>query len=103
MKVGVVDLGTNSMRLLITDGEVEAGRWVQVTGLGRGLDATGVLGEDAIERTIQVLLEFGVLMDQARVDARAAVATSAARARSTWSPKRTSTWTTTGTRTVKTS
>ena len=41
VKVGVVDIGTNSMRLLVTDGLEETGRWVEVTGLGRGVDATG--------------------------------------------------------------
>jgi exopolyphosphatase/pppGpp-phosphohydrolase len=33
VKVGVVDIGTNSMRMLITDGTEEDGRWVEVTGL----------------------------------------------------------------------
>ena len=43
MRVGVVDIGTNSMRLLITDGEIDLQRLEEVTGLGRGVDSTGVL------------------------------------------------------------
>lgn len=78
-RVGVVDIGTNSMRLLITDGVDETGRWVQVTGLGRGVDATGRLGDDAVNKTIEVLEEFGDIMDSARVEKRAAMATSATR------------------------
>ena len=79
MRVGVVDIGTNSMRLLITDGIVEVGRWVVVTGLGRGVDATGELAEDALERTLATLGRFGERMDGASVGRRAAIATSATR------------------------
>jgi exopolyphosphatase/guanosine-5'-triphosphate,3'-diphosphate pyrophosphatase len=77
--VGVVDIGTNSMRLLVTDGEVEAGRWVQVTGLGRGVDASGRLADEAMLRTIEVLDAYGDIMDSHRVRRRYAVATSATR------------------------
>lgn len=77
--VGVVDIGTNSMRLLITDGSGLARRWVEITGLGHGVDATGVLSEDAMERTIHVLENFSGLMSEAGVVRRAAIATSATR------------------------
>lgn len=79
VKVGVVDIGTNSMRLLITDGVDETGRWVEVTGLGKGVDATGRLGEEALERTITVLSRFGETMERHGVERRAAMATSATR------------------------
>lgn len=79
MKVGVVDIGTNSMRLLVTDGVQEVGRWVEVTGLGKGVDASGRLDGDAVERTIEVLRRFGERMDREGVERRAAIATSASR------------------------
>jgi exopolyphosphatase/guanosine-5'-triphosphate,3'-diphosphate pyrophosphatase len=79
LKVGVVDIGTNSMRLLITDGIVETGRWVEVTGLGRGVDRTGELSPDGIDDTMAALARFGSIMDVEAVTVRKAIATSASR------------------------
>lgn len=79
MKVGAVDIGTNSMRLLITDGDVDSHRVVEVTSLGQGVDTTGRLSEAAIERTLDVLGRFGDLMDTEGAGRRKAIATSAAR------------------------
>ena len=79
MKVGVVDIGTNSVRLLITDGEVESDRQVEVTGLGRGVDKTGRLSTEAVEETISALERYGEEMDSHRVQRRRVIATSAAR------------------------
>ena len=79
MRVGVVDIGTTSMRLLITAGVDEIGRWVEVTGLGKGVDQTGRLSEGAIEATVSVLERYGKLMDEASTDRRLVIATSASR------------------------
>jgi len=83
MRVGVVDIGTNSTRLLIANvfgGVVkEVSRHVVVTRLGQGVDATGVLAEEAIARTIEVLERYGHEMALAGVGARQAIATSATR------------------------
>ena len=46
-RVAAVDIGTNSTRLLIADGERELARASIVTRLGEGVDRTGRLGEDA--------------------------------------------------------
>ena len=79
MKVGAVDIGTNSMRLLITDAGTEIGRWVVVTRLGRGVDTTGTLSPDGIEESLVALAHFGEIMEKAGVERRMAIATSAAR------------------------
>ena len=82
-RVAAVDIGTNSMRLLIVmendDSWIELGRWERVTGLGRGVDADGVLNDEAVDRTLLALAEFGARMNDAKVSQRRAVATSAAR------------------------
>lgn len=79
MNVGVVDIGTNSMRLLITGDDGVVGRWEEVTGLGRGVDRSGALGEPEMARTIECLARFGELMDRNGAGRRAAIATSATR------------------------
>ena len=83
MRVAAVDIGTNSMRLLIVqlvgNGPVELGRYERVTGLGRGVDATGELSEEAVDRTLLALSEFGGRMREAGVELKRAVATSASR------------------------
>ena len=71
------------MRLLLVQqvgsGVVELGRFERVTGLGRGVDAAGMLSEEAMDRSLLALAEFGGRMKEARVDRRRAVATSASR------------------------
>ena len=82
-RVAAVDMGTNSTRLLIADrtptGLVDIERIETVTGLGRGVDRSGRLSVDAIERTTRVLRSYGRRIRQTGVQAARAVATSAAR------------------------
>ncbi len=79
VKVGVVDIGTNSMRLLITGPKGDVIRLERVTGLGRGVDRTGMLSTEAITETLVVLAEYGRLLDEHGVGRRSAIATSASR------------------------
>lgn len=67
------------MRLLITSRGGEIGRWVRVTGLGRGIDETGMLSDDGIARSMAAFAEFGRKLDEEQVDVRKAIATSASR------------------------
>lgn len=50
--VGVVDIGSTSTRLLVTDGRHERERSTVVTGLGDGLGATGRLAPDGVAATL---------------------------------------------------
>jgi exopolyphosphatase/guanosine-5'-triphosphate,3'-diphosphate pyrophosphatase len=83
VRVAAVDVGTNSTRLLVADG-VDGGlrrleRRSVITGLGRGVDATGRLGPEAVDRTIGVLAAYRTAIESAGVERSLAVATSATR------------------------
>lgn len=84
MRVAVVDIGTNSTRLLIAevaaDGAVEQlHRESIVTRLGEGVDATGRLGDGPMGRVFEVLERFRGVIDEHPVAATTAVLTSAVR------------------------
>jgi exopolyphosphatase/guanosine-5'-triphosphate,3'-diphosphate pyrophosphatase len=77
--VAAIDCGTNSTRLLVTDGSRIVERLMRITRLGAGVDGTGRLAPDAIERTVAVLREFRDVMDRYGVSAVRMSATSAVR------------------------
>ncbi|HVF74147.1 MAG TPA: Ppx/GppA phosphatase family protein [Acidimicrobiales bacterium] len=79
MNVAAIDCGTNSTRLLVNDGERTLERLMRITRLGQGVDATGRLAPDAIERTAAVLREYREVMDRFGVERVRMTATSAAR------------------------
>ena len=79
MIAGVVDIGTNSMRLLVVDDGNELHREVEVTALGAGVDRTGHFDEERVLATLGVLGRYGAIMDRLGVERRRAVATSATR------------------------
>jgi exopolyphosphatase / guanosine-5'-triphosphate,3'-diphosphate pyrophosphatase len=77
--VAAVDCGTNSTRLLVTDGSSTLERLMRITRLGEGVDATGRLAPAAIERTLATLQEYRAVMDRHGVGRVRMTATSAAR------------------------
>ena len=77
--VAAIDCGTNSTRLLISDGSHPVVRLMRITRLGKGVDRTGRLDPEAIERTLDVLKEYRALMDTHGVTAVRMAATSASR------------------------
>jgi exopolyphosphatase/guanosine-5'-triphosphate,3'-diphosphate pyrophosphatase len=84
VRVAVVDVGTNTTRLYIAeiqDGQVSAEltRASRVTRLGAGVDASGRLAADALEREYTVLEEYHQLIEASEPDKRLAVMTSAVR------------------------
>ncbi|HEY6080473.1 MAG TPA: Ppx/GppA phosphatase family protein [Polyangiaceae bacterium] len=79
-KVAAVDIGTNSVRLLVTEpGGREIERPMRITRLGQCVDVTGRLSAEAIERTVAVLAEYRALSERWGVTRMRATATSAAR------------------------
>jgi exopolyphosphatase/guanosine-5'-triphosphate,3'-diphosphate pyrophosphatase len=83
MRVAVVDIGTNSTRLLIADVDgsdvVERDRRSVVTRLGEGVDANGALGDEPQERVFRVLESYAEAIEADGCKARTAVMTSAVR------------------------
>jgi exopolyphosphatase/guanosine-5'-triphosphate,3'-diphosphate pyrophosphatase len=74
-----IDCGTNSTRLLVHDGTRAVERLMRITRLGQGVDATGRLAPEAIERTLAVLREYRTVIDRNGVTKTRMTATSAAR------------------------
>jgi exopolyphosphatase / guanosine-5'-triphosphate,3'-diphosphate pyrophosphatase len=83
MRVAVLDLGTNTTRVLVADvdgGRVsELERRTTVTRLGEGVDSTGSLAGAAIERVTRVLDGYKEIVDELRPERVVALATSAVR------------------------
>ena len=74
-----IDIGTNSVRLLVVEDGRDLERRAVITRLGEGVDRTGELSEAAMERTLATLLDFRDVLDGYGVSAPRVVATSAAR------------------------
>lgn len=79
-RVAAIDCGTNSTRLLVLGNRGEQlARELRTTRLGQGVGATRTLSPQAIDRTVEALAEYRVLLERHRVELVRAVATSAAR------------------------
>jgi exopolyphosphatase/guanosine-5'-triphosphate,3'-diphosphate pyrophosphatase len=82
-RVAAVDCGTNSIRLLVTelvDGEQhDLHREMRVVRLGQGVDRTGRLAAEAIERTRLALVDYAATCRELEVEQTRMVATSASR------------------------
>jgi exopolyphosphatase/guanosine-5'-triphosphate,3'-diphosphate pyrophosphatase len=83
VRVAVVDLGTNTTRLLVADvqdGRVEElEKQTTITQLGQGVDATGRLADEAMDRVRDTLESYRAKIDRLNADDVIAVATSAMR------------------------
>ena len=92
MRIGAIDCGTNSIRLLIADAVVETDengkettrlkdvvRQMRIVRLGQGVDATGWLAQEALDRTFEAAREYAQLLKEHGADRVRFVATSATR------------------------
>lgn len=75
-----VDVGSNTVRLLVVDADGHAlTRLVEITRLGRGVDATGLLDDQALADTLAVLATYRRAWESFSVGAVRIAATSAVR------------------------
>lgn len=86
-RVAAIDCGTNSIRLLIADVVTVDGvarlrdvhREMRIVRLGQGVDATGMLAPEALERTRVALQDYAALIEYHDAVVTRMVATSATR------------------------
>ncbi|MEA3065004.1 MAG: exopolyphosphatase / guanosine-5-triphosphate,3-diphosphate pyrophosphatase, partial [Sphingomonadales bacterium] len=81
--VGIVDIGSNSVRLVVYSGAPRAPSIIfnekVLAGLGQGLGETGRLGEEPRRRALAALRRFRLLLDQMEVSDLRILATAAVR------------------------
>ncbi|MFC9942308.1 Ppx/GppA phosphatase family protein [Streptomyces pratensis] len=84
-RVAAVDCGTNSIRLLVADVDPATGdlteldRRMRIVRLGQGVDRTGRLAPEALERTFDACREYAAVIKELGADKLRFVATSASR------------------------
>ncbi|MFG3059145.1 exopolyphosphatase [Streptomyces sp. NPDC048231] len=84
-RVAAVDCGTNSIRLLVADADpatgelVELDRRMTIVRLGQGVDRTGRLAPEALERTFAACREYAGIIKEHGAERIRFVATSASR------------------------
>jgi exopolyphosphatase / guanosine-5'-triphosphate,3'-diphosphate pyrophosphatase len=84
-RVAAVDCGTNSLRLLVADVDLDqivltdVARRMEIVRLGQGVDQTGRLASEALARTARVLRDYADVVTAAAARSVRMVATSATR------------------------
>ena len=84
-RVGAIDCGTNSIRLLVADVDAATGsladvvRRMEIVRLGHGVDRTGRIAPESMERTLRVAREYAATCRELGGDRVRFVATSASR------------------------
>ncbi|HSR93459.1 MAG TPA: Ppx/GppA family phosphatase [Solirubrobacterales bacterium] len=81
-RVAVIDVGSNSTRLLVADVDDDVTvleRQSRVTRLGRGVDLSGQLADEAIEAACAAIADYVAICREADAEKVVAIATSAVR------------------------
>ncbi|WP_406326145.1 Ppx/GppA family phosphatase [Streptomyces sp. NBC_01617] len=84
-RVAAIDCGTNSIRLLVADADPATGelteldRRMEIVRLGQGVDRTGRLAPDALERTFAACRRYADVIKEHGAEKLRFVATSASR------------------------
>ena len=84
-RVAAIDCGTNSIRLLVADVDTDVGtlvdldRRMEIVRLGRGVDATGRLDDEALARTFAACDRYAEVLRDLGAQRVRVVATSASR------------------------
>jgi exopolyphosphatase/guanosine-5'-triphosphate,3'-diphosphate pyrophosphatase len=79
MRVAAIDCGTNSVRLLVREDDRELHREMRIVRLGQGVDRTGTLAPEALERTRVALAAYAETITRLDATHVRMIATSATR------------------------
>lgn len=83
MRIGIVDIGTNSMRLLIADYEnnniFNRQKYVEVTRIGKNVDKNKMISKEAIQKNSKILKRFVDMAKESHCEKINAIGTSALR------------------------
>jgi exopolyphosphatase/guanosine-5'-triphosphate,3'-diphosphate pyrophosphatase len=81
--ISVIDIGSNSIRLVVYEGVARAPTVLfnekMLAGLGRGIVSTGRLDPEAVKRAVEEFRRFRALSEQAGAETLHVIATAAAR------------------------
>ncbi len=81
--VSIIDIGSNSVRMVVFDGLQRSPQTLfnekVMSGLGKGLGATGRMSDEAIESACAALRRYAAIIEDMNCDAVRAVATAAVR------------------------
>ncbi|WP_240843057.1 Ppx/GppA family phosphatase [Acidaminobacter sp. JC074] len=81
-KVACIDIGTNSVRMIVLDPEmscIEAEKYMETTRIGHGVDGSKILSDEGMDRTVDALRKFKDLALSSGAEKIIAIATSAVR------------------------
>ena len=83
MKIGTIDIGTNSMRLLIAEyvnNKIEnRKKYINTTRIGQGVDKDGYITKEVMDRNLKALKEFSDICKEQNCEAVYCMGTSALR------------------------
>ena len=83
MKYGAIDIGTNSVRLLLAESEghtiVKSKKYVTTTRLGSYINQDSIISEEGIEKTVEAIKEFGEKIEEYGCDKIYCIGTAALR------------------------
>ncbi len=83
MKIGTIDIGTNSMRLLIAEyknNKIEnRKKYINTTRIGQGVDKDGYITKEAMDRNLNALKEFSDICKEQHCESVYCMGTSALR------------------------